>query len=552
MFRFNCKKKGIFATEYVMLVESANCAPPASRRYGNRFAKVIGLVALCLPSLLFVWLNHDVPHFGILQDDGVYLIDAKALAEGSGHRILSLPAQPNDTRYPPLYPLYLSLAWRMIPSFPANLPLALLLSWLSLPVVLGLTYIWCRRHQFPVSLTWLVVALFGLNPYVLFFVSNLGSEILFMAFVLGAILIAERHNQEGWRGPLLAGLLAGSAYLTRTAGIALLPAAIAYFCWKRQSRAALFFVLGMSPAIAGWTLWSRLHAAPGHDIVTLCYTNYLGYYLMNVGWDNIGHILWRNLSALLEAMGSLVFPQMMQGWLAKLILWPLAGAMILGCIRMVRQGYAVLYSLFAGISLAMLLVWHYQPNQRFVLPLAPLLLAGFCFEMAHLAQLFRGALTSGRRSQRVAARALAFSLVTVLTVGLVLQICMDVGVVPQLARDDRANSQAYRSIYDWIAKNLPPDANILWQDDTALYLATGHHSTSFVVSPRQFEATGGDAGEALRFRHIDEYAREQKLGYILLAKIGLRHNQEVLRAAAADPNLEPVHEEAGGILYRVR
>jgi hypothetical protein len=264
---------------------------------------------------------------------------------------------------------------------------------------------------------------------------------------------------------------------------------------------------------------------------------------MNVGWDNIGHILGRNLSALLEAMGSLVFPQMMQGWLAKLILWPLAGAMILGCIRMVRQGYAVLYSLFAGVSLAMLLVWHYQPNQRFVLPLAPLLLAGFFFEMAHLAQLFRGALTNGRSSQRLVARAFAFSLVTVLTVGLVLQICMD---------DDRANSQAYRSIYDWIAKNLPADANILWQDDTALYLATGHHSASFVVSPREFEATGGDAGEALRFRHIDEYAREQNLGYILLAKIGLRHNQEVLRAAAANPSLEAVHEEAGGILYRVR
>ena len=29
----------------------------------------------------------------------------------------------------------------------------------------------------------------------------------------------------------------------------------------------------------------------------------------------------------------------------------------------------------------MLLIWHYQPNQRFILPLAPLLLAGFCFEM---------------------------------------------------------------------------------------------------------------------------------------------------------------------------
>ena len=45
---------------------------------------------------------------------------------------------------------------------------------------------------------------------------------------------------------------------------------------------------------------------------------------------------------------------------------------------------------------------------------------------------------------------------------------------------------------------------------------------------------------------------QQHLDYVLLAKIGLRHNDEVLRDAAANPNLEPVHEEAGGILYRVR
>src|SRR5260221_6684400 len=181
--------------------------------------------------------------------------------------------------------------------------MAIMLSWVSLPVVLTLAYFWCRRHAFPTTITWLVMGLFALNPYVLFFVSNLGSEMLFMVFMLGAISAAERPDQSGWRGPLLAGAIAGAGYLTRTSGIALLPAAIAYYIWKKQRRGALGFTVGILPAIAGWTLWSRLHAAPGHDVVTLCYTNYLGYYRMNVGWDNIGHVLWRNLNALLEAMG---------------------------------------------------------------------------------------------------------------------------------------------------------------------------------------------------------------------------------------------------------
>ena len=192
-----------------------------------------------------------------------------------------------------------------------------------------------------------------------------------MVFVLGAILVAERQGtgtwSQGWRGPLLAGVVAGAAYLTRTSGVAMLPAAIVYYVWKKQPRGALWFTLGMLPAIAGWTLLSRIHAAPViTDVVALCYTNYLGYYgFMNVGPDNILQILWRNVGALLEAMGSLVFPQAMEeGLLAKLILWPIAAAMILGCIRMVRQGFGCLYALFGGVSLAMLLVWHYQPNRN--------------------------------------------------------------------------------------------------------------------------------------------------------------------------------------------
>src|SRR4051794_14262756 len=105
-----------------MLIESAKTAPVDSRRSLPSLVTCIALVALCLPSLLFVWHNRDIPHFGILQDDGLYFIDGKSLAEGSGYRILSLPAQPHETRYPPLYPLYLSLAWRAMPSYPANLP----------------------------------------------------------------------------------------------------------------------------------------------------------------------------------------------------------------------------------------------------------------------------------------------------------------------------------------------------------------------------------------------------------------------------------------------
>ena len=52
------------------------------------------------------------PASGSYHDDGVYLVTARALAEGEGYRIISLPDEPVQTKYPVLFPFLLSLIWR--------------------------------------------------------------------------------------------------------------------------------------------------------------------------------------------------------------------------------------------------------------------------------------------------------------------------------------------------------------------------------------------------------------------------------------------------------
>src|SRR5712692_7478162 len=74
-------------------------------------AAVAWTYGLCLHP---VWFGHD-------NDDAVYVVTAKALANGQGYRTISLPLEPPQTKYPPLYPLLLSLIWRLYPQFPANL-----------------------------------------------------------------------------------------------------------------------------------------------------------------------------------------------------------------------------------------------------------------------------------------------------------------------------------------------------------------------------------------------------------------------------------------------
>ena len=52
-------------------------------------ALILIFVAILLPAY---WFAFRAPAVGIYHDDGIYLVTAKALAEGKGYRIISLPA----------------------------------------------------------------------------------------------------------------------------------------------------------------------------------------------------------------------------------------------------------------------------------------------------------------------------------------------------------------------------------------------------------------------------------------------------------------------------
>src|SRR5689334_3230527 len=82
------------------------------------FIAVLMLMALIAKP---VWDAREQWYFGQSADDAVYWVSAKSLADGAGYRVPSLPGQPFAVKYPPVYPLYLSIAWRIDPVFPRNL-----------------------------------------------------------------------------------------------------------------------------------------------------------------------------------------------------------------------------------------------------------------------------------------------------------------------------------------------------------------------------------------------------------------------------------------------
>jgi len=106
------------------------------------------LLAVLAPSAYLAWTLRTMPHLGFYHDDSIYWVSARSLAVGDGYRIESLPGQPYQTKYPPLYCALLAGIWKLNPQFPSNLPLATLFSWLMLPLFLWALWLLLRDYGF--------------------------------------------------------------------------------------------------------------------------------------------------------------------------------------------------------------------------------------------------------------------------------------------------------------------------------------------------------------------------------------------------------------------
>ena len=152
--------------------------------------------------------------------------------------------------------------------------------------------------------------------------------------------------------------------------------------------------------------------------------------------------------------------------------------MILGIVRLISAEASPCNThSFAIVSCAILVVWHFPPNERFVLPLAPLLLAGLITELEHLASMIRLALRHKDVGQRVVAAGMGLVVAAVVIGAVVLQFIMAFGYLhdsAQMQREKLADQCAPPS--KWIDANVPPGIKPRSSRTTIrfLYLYTGH------------------------------------------------------------------------------
>jgi hypothetical protein len=504
-----------------------NVKPSAGRRTLLSRAD-LGVFAALLATAVFVGVTLvRAPRIvGAVQDDGIYLTTAKALATGQGYRHLELPGQPYQTKYPILYPLLLSVVWRAWPDFPDNVAaiqvvntaLWALGSWIAYRLM---RRVWCLPWWLSASGVILAFA----HGQTMGLLQTAMAEPLFFVLVVAALSAVSMGNHEH-RSPeadpraqaepapteiarsALAGVLAGGAYLTRTLGLALVAAILLDLLVRRRWKQAAVAAIGPALAIGGWRLWCA-HAAAlnAADPVSAAFRYDLNYGM----WfpSNLGTVLWvagQNVTELALAAFLLLIPPPHNSWTDLLqrgfvgaiplyvVMLTVMALIVGGAVAVFRRSRAAVH-LYLALYLALVLIWPFHPK-RFLVPLLPL--SNTCILVAlYLLVVQAAGLVAGRtegasrpnqvsgqpqtlsrwRAERPGAR-LALGLVLVLAGGVayhaVRMLTLNSGGQLQKAERQR------EAFVELLRERTPPDAVICSDAAGYLHLRTGRKVIPFL------------------------------------------------------------------------
>ena len=459
------------------------------------FTRWIPVVILAVSAVIYC-AALTPERFGTYHDDSIYATTAKALAGGHGYRIVSLPYEPAQTKYPPFYPFLLSLVWKAHPHFPENLSWMMILSSVVTLGFLALTYRYLTKQGYATqSQALIVVALSAINWRTIVLATGLYSEMLYAALSVAVLFLAERDaNKSANRfSGLVVGCLAGLAFLTRSSGLVLLIAvAIYYAMLKKWGRAIAVVGIG-GLFVAGWIAWVYANKTSAQGINTAYYTSYLGHlsqtfrelqtqgntsaltvYINTVVTNFIGGILV-TIPLVCSGFNHNWVPSF-SGSSAIIILSSLMVFLVLiaGFVRHISKGVRLLH-IYIFSSFALYLFW--LPGvayDRFVMPLLPFLLLFMIREMSVLISLATKGLRSGHPPQRKLSA--AFILVTLLTAIGINLFNYGAGIywslTPVKVTADRAAEDA--EAFTWIDQNTDLSEALVCYRDPKFFLYTAH------------------------------------------------------------------------------
>jgi hypothetical protein len=352
---------------------------------------------------------------GYWRDDATYVSNASALAQGHGYRRVEMPEAPFETQYPIAYPAALSLAFRLVPSFPENLPLLLLFGALGAACAVVLAgFYWRAMWQTPAREVWLVGVLAAASPAFVAFVRYTMSDLFYAGIAIAALVCADclaRGSLRRERGFVaLAALLAAGAVLSRGIGVSLAAAVVLAPLLRRRFDLAAIALGVVLACLAPWWVWQSGAAAANASLemhrllaLDLSYAPWLPH-----GVEQVVRVVLQNIVRLLLGLGyfqlgipgDFVARAISEGG-ARLVfthvLFALAAAAVAtGFVASARRRVGALH-LYALAYLAISLAYASTPH-RFLVPWAPFLVFFLLWGIRSAT-----AFVAGARTGRVAA-----------------------------------------------------------------------------------------------------------------------------------------------------
>lgn len=416
---------------------------------------------------------------GLFHDDGIYVSVARALAEGRGYRLVDLPGDPLQTKYPFLYSGLLAVVWKLWPDFPANVLAMKLVGVAALAAATWLAIHWYGRRfgrgdPFALVFGLLVGAGATVLPYANFTLT----ELPFLAVCLLAFAIADPPSPVGEaprppdrRLAIALGLVVGAACLLRMAGAPLALGGLVIFLRGRRRGPLVWYLAAAGALLVPWLVFKAGAPAPLSNPLLVYYTEYEPSVFELALRDGAGTALaivaanlWYVGEALDEALLLPLLP-----W-ARIVVYPLiAWGLAVAAARPIG-----LVHWFAAAYLALILSWPFQPA-RYALPLVPLMPLGLVLGVRELWRLID-------RSKAVGARG-TLRTVAFIPLGLVLLLQAGWTVAYQNRPADELRLWArgefefgwdgFTETFAWIRDHTPDDAVIATAFDPMYHLYTG-------------------------------------------------------------------------------
>jgi hypothetical protein len=511
----------------------------SSNKIDNRVIATVGFIAILALIAKPVWDGRFQWLFGQGYDDGIYVATAKSLAVGEGYRHVNLPGAPVATKYPPLYPLYLAMAWRIRPAFPDTLEVASIAQDALLPVYLAILLVVLRQLGLSWRRTFFVAAMTFVTITFVFLTVRLFSELLFGCFLLGSIMAIEksvRENSSRWAA--LGGFLTGMAYLTRVATVPLLLAVPIFLYLRKRSRLNVFYFAIALPMIASWHVWGMLHTSSVGKLP------YFTEYLNSVNFKEFGMHLLTQMANLSAAVANDFIPGITDFMKGIPLHHPIIIAAIAGCVRVGRRQQWPLAIIFTGLYLTMILLWWFHGIDRLMEPVWPILLVGIAAEVSHFADLC--AHTIKRPAMKQVPRWVLIGLAPLLILRNDAALWHKAANEYAVGREQRI---ADRGPYGWIRSNAPSDAVLLTWKDTVSYLYTGIPS-----SHELFVAIIPQSQDVPQPRTVFVENAQSKRGFLMLLASDFAPGNEFLMTpfrgtVEAVPGAKLEYSDKGGAVY---